>query len=142
MGMIDDGLIDEYIANPKKHKREIKKITDEMMAVFNDPEMMKEMIGMLSGMGEMLSDPEKMEAALLEIVSEFENWDADMGSDEKLEAARLEMLNNPDLASNPMLSSVFNTDEMQDILRDPKKWRETIQEGQQQMRRGGGVGEL
>jgi hypothetical protein len=142
MGVVDDALIDEYIANPRKYKREIKTVTDEIMAVLNDPEMLKGMISMMTGMAEMMADPEAMEKALLEIVEEFENWNTDMGDDDKLEAARLEMLSNPDLTSNPMLKSVFDTKEMQEILNDPKKWKATIEEGQQTMRKGMGSREL
>jgi len=141
-GFIDDSLIDDYVGNPRKYRREIKKITDELMSVLNDPSAMKDIIKMMSGVGDLLSDPAAMEAAMLEIADEFEKWESDMTDTDKLEAARVEMLANPDLASNPALAGVFNTKEMQDILNDPEKWAETVQEGQRKMRKGADAAEL
>lgn len=141
--MMDDAQIDEWVSNPRKYKKELKEMSDQVNALFTDPAALKEMIETMSGMAEMLSDPAKLEEALEEIAKEFEQWETDMNDDDKLEAARLEMLENPDLSSNPMLASVFNTDEMQEILKDSGKWKDAIKGGGAGRRRGGvGAAEL
>lgn len=141
-GMMPDETIDEYLKNPKKYKREMKKMQDEMMKVFTDPEAMQGVVDMMTGVTEMLSDPKKLEEALEDIVRELEQWETDLGDAEKVEAARQQLLNSPDLTDNPALAEVFGTKEMKDIIGDKEKWRKTVMEGKERLRMGGGVGEL
>lgn len=70
-----------------------------------------------------------------------------LDSDEKIEEARLELLANqkdPNVKSNPVLNSMFESEEMQELLKDPKKWKESVQLGLGKMNpsQGAGVGEL
>ncbi|GMH81489.1 hypothetical protein TrVE_jg13929 [Triparma verrucosa] len=142
-GLMDDAQIDEYLANPKKYEKEMKQMTSEMMKVFSDPSAMAEIATMMSGIGEMLADPEKMQEALMDIAAELEDWETALSDDEKIEEARQQLLKDPDLAENPALASVFDTKEMREIINDPKKWRKQVKEGQEMLkggnRRQGGV---
>ena len=113
-----------------------------MMKVFTDPEAMQGVVDMMTGVTEMLSDPKKLEEALEDIVRELEQWETDLGDVEKVEAARQQLLNSPDLTDNPALAEVFGTKEMKDIIGDKEKWRKTVMEGKERLRMGGGVGEL
>lgn len=118
-------------------------MTSEMMKVFSDPSAMAEIATMMSGIGEMLADPEKMQEALMDIAAELEDWETALSDDEKIEEARQQLLKDPDLAENPALASVFDTKEMREIINDPKKWRKQVKEGQEMLkggnRRQGGV---
>jgi hypothetical protein len=42
---------------------------------------------------------------------------------------------------HPMMKEMFASEEMQEILKDPVKWRESVKEGQGMMQ-AAGVGEL
>ena len=118
-------------------------MTSEMRKVFSDPSAMAEIATMMSGIGEMLADPEKMQEALMDIAAELEDWETALSDDEKIEEARQQLLKDPDLAENPALASVFDTKEMREIINDPKKWRKQVKEGQEMLkggnRRQGGV---
>lgn len=128
--------------NPEKYAAEMEAMTSEMMKIFSDPTAMQDMMEMMTGVGEILSDPAKLEEALEDIVKELEQWETDLSNDEKVEAARLQLLNDPDLTENPALREVFGTKEMKEIIGSKEKWRKTVQEGKDKLRMGGGGGEL
>jgi len=135
-GLVDDAQIDEYLANPQKYEKEMKQMTEEMMKVFSDPSAMAEIANMMTSVGDMLADPEKIQEALIDIASELEDWETALSDDEKIEEARLQLLSDPDLAGNPALKSVFDTKEMREMINDPKKWRKQVKEGQAMLKGG------
>lgn len=114
----------------------MKQMTEEMMKVFSDPSAMAEIANMMTSVGDMLADPEKIQEALIDIASELEDWETALSDDEKIEEARLQLLSDPDLAGNPALKSVFDTKEMREMINDPKKWRKQVKEGQAMLKGG------
>merc|ERR1711865_726639 len=67
---------------------------------------------------------------------------SELSSDEKIEEARPQLLQDPELAGNPALAELFQSEEMKELLQDPVKWREQIKEGRDLLTEsfGGGGG--
>jgi len=68
----------------------------------------------------------------------------ELGDDDKIEEARLKLLEDPENAGEA-LASMFQNDEMKDILHDPIKWRESVKKGQGMLlgnQDAAGIGEL
>merc|ERR1712157_326688 len=79
---------------------------------------------------EMTNNPEKLEADMKAAFGQMKDMFNDLEDDDKIEEARLQLLNDPELAGNPILKSVYESEEMKAILKDPVKWRETVKKGQ------------
>jgi hypothetical protein len=103
----------------------------------NDPESLNAALSMMSGMMDMLGDPE---SAMKKLADTYSN---ELNDDAKIEEARLQLLANPEMAENPMLASLFGDEDMKDILNDPIKWRNQVKKGQEMLLGGGaGLGEF
>mmetsp|Transcript_1691 Transcript_1691/g.2427 ORF Transcript_1691/g.2427 Transcript_1691/m.2427 type:complete len:277 (-) Transcript_1691:54-884(-) len=139
-GLVTDEQMAEYQANPGKFEEEMASAFQEMQKIFENPETLEAATKMMEGMAKMAKDPK---AALREIA---ENFSSALDSDDKIEEARLQLLTNPDKAGDPALSSLFQNDEMKEILKDPVKWREQVKKGQEMLlgdeNLGAGIGEL
>lgn len=130
--------IAEYRANPKKFEEDMAEAFGQMKEIFNDPKNMETMAQMVQGFGAVLKDPK---AALSKLGDVLKDSFAD---DDKIEEARLQLLQDPDIAGNKAISDMFQTEEMKELLNDPVKWRKSVKEGQQMMfggdERAGGIG--
>jgi hypothetical protein len=105
---------------------------DQMKGIFSDPEVIKTAAETMKGMQEAFSDP-----AIADLTKLLEEG---LSDDTKIEEARLELLSDPALAGNPVIAAMFKEGEFQEILQDPKKWRETVKEGQAIFKETKGVG--
>ena len=65
-----------------------------------------------------------------------------LADDDKIEEARMQLLNDPTVAGNKALSEMFSTDEMMEILNDPVKWKKTVKEGQRMLTGQGNDGKM
>lgn len=119
--------IADYRANPEKFEAEMAKAFGQMKEIFSDPQAMEQVVQMMKGFGEIMSDPT---AAMSKLGGVLQDALAD---DEKIEEARLQLLNDPSVAGNKALSDMFGTDEMKEILNDPEKWRKSVKEGQKML---------
>jgi hypothetical protein len=70
-------------------------------------------------MQELMGDPDALASLMGEALAD----------DDKIEEARLELLRG----DNPALSAMFDNAEMQEILKDPIKFRDQVKEGQKGM---------
>lgn len=119
--------IAEYRANPEKFEDEMTKAFGEMKEMFSDPKAMDQVVQMMQGFGSIMKDPA---AAMSKLGGVLQDALAD---DDKIEEARLQLLNDPSVAGNPAVSEMFGTDEMKEILNDPEKWKKSVKEGQKMM---------
>ena len=132
--------IEEWEKNPKKMLKEMKKQGREMEKMMSSPEMMESIKQTTENIVELMTDPEKLEAALQEIVKELEEWDTDLLGSDKIEEARKMLLDGTiDTNSNPSLKSIFGGEKMRDLLNDRERFTETIQERQHGRGRRGGI---
>ena len=122
-----------FRADPEYFKEKMAETFDQMKDMFNDPEIMKVATESMGKMTQFLKDPDM----LTDLMKELQ---ADFSSDEQIEKARLELLSgSEDLPA--ILKEQFESAEMQALLLDPKKWRDSVKEGAG-MLGGASVGEL
>ena len=119
--------IAEYRANPAKFEAEMSKAFGQMQEIFSDPKAMDQVVQMMKGFGEIMKDPA---AAMSKLGGVLQDALAD---DDKIEEARLQLLNDPSVAGNKAVSDMFGTEEMKEILNDPIKWRKSVKEGQKML---------
>ena len=124
--------IAEYRANPAKFQEAMSAAFGQMQEIFSDPQAMDTVVQMMQGFGQIMKDPA---AAMSKLGGVLQDALAD---DDKIEEARLQLLNDPSVAGNKAVSDMFGTEEMKDILNDPVKWRKSVKEGQQMMMGQGG----
>jgi hypothetical protein len=115
----------------------------QMKEIFGNSEAMDTVVQMMKGFGDVMKDPEAAMSKLGGVLQEA------LADDDKIEEARLQLLNDPSVAGNNVLGDMFGTEEMQAILNDPVKWRKTVKEGQKMLSEnedgpssGLGMGEL
>ena len=119
--------IAEYRADPAKFQEAMTAAFGQMQEIFSDPEAMDTVVQMLQGFGSIMKDPA---AAMSKLGGVLQDALAD---DDKIEEARLQLLNDPSVAGNKAVSDMFGSEEMKDILNDPEKWKKSGKEGQKML---------
>merc|ERR1719491_167616 len=119
--------IAEYRANPEKFQAEMAKAFGQMKEMFNDPEAMDTVVEMMSGFKDIMQDPAAAMSKLGEVLQDA------LSDDEKIEEARLQLLNDPSVAGNQAVSDMFDSEEMQEILKDPERWKKSVKDGQKML---------
>ena len=125
-GMVSDEDLEAFRSNPQKLEQEMKAAMDQLKELFNDPEAMDTATQIAQGLSDMLTDPQKMMAAMAELTDS-------LSDDDKIEEARLQLLANPEMAGSADLAELFGSSEMKDILNDPIAWRESVKKGKHMM---------
>jgi hypothetical protein len=135
--------IAEFRADPAKFEEAMTKAFGQMKEIFSDPQAMDTVVQMMQGFGAIMKDPQAALSKLGGVLQEA------LADDDKIEEARLQLLNDPSVAGNNVLSDMFGNEEMQAILNDPVKWRKSVKEGQKMLSEendgplsGLGMGEL
>jgi hypothetical protein len=135
--------IAEFRADPAKFEEAMTKAFGQMKEIFSDPQAMDTVVQMMQGFGAIMKDPQAALSKLGGVLQEA------LADDDKIEEARLQLLSDPSVAGNNVLSDMFGTEEMQAILNDPVKWRKSVKEGQKMLSEendgplsGLGMGEL
>jgi hypothetical protein len=118
-GTVPPEELAKFKADPAYFELKMRESFGQMKDIFEDPDMLKTMTEAMGGMQELMNNPNMLTELL----------GSELASDDKIEEARLELLNG----ENPALKGMFDTDEMQAILKDPVKFRDTVKEGQQDM---------
>ena len=119
--------IAEYRADPAKFEEAMTKAFGQMKEIFSDPQAMDTVVQMMQGFGAIMKDPQAALSKLGGVLQEV------LADDDKIEEARLQLLNDPSVAGNNVLKDMFGTEEMQAILNDPVKWRKSVKEGQKML---------
>jgi len=130
-GMVPPEKLEEYEASPEKFKEDLDQAMEMMGDMFKDPETIAAASQVLKGFSDAYQNPELMKEQFNKFAASFsENLNLELSDDAKIEEARLQLLENPELAGDPSLASVFSSEEMKEILSDPVKWRESVKKGQ------------
>jgi len=140
-GMVEEDQLAAWKKNPKKMVKELKQQIREMEKMMNSPEMKAQIAETTESIVEMFSNPEKMEAAINEIVKELEEWDTDLSGSDKLETARKMLLESGGNENTPSLKKAIGDQDMQKILNSKNLFEQTI-EKRQRGRRGGIAADL
>lgn len=131
-GQIDAEELAKFKTDPEYFEQKMKDSFEQMGSLFKDPDMLKMATESMAGLKDMYQNPGKINEMMAELLGEFDDED-------KIEEVRKMMLESPELSS---LGEMFDGEDMKAILSDPKKFRETVKEGQAVLKKGAGVGEL
>ena len=132
--------IAEYRADPKKFQEAMTQAFGQMKDIFSDPKALDTVVQMMKGFGEIMKDPTAAMSKLGGVLKDV------LADDDKIEEARLQLLNDPSVAGNKAVSDMFRSEEMQEVLKDPVKWRKSVKEGQRMLMgeenaaKAGGIG--
>uniref|UniRef100_A0A7S0F6F5 STI1 domain-containing protein n=1 Tax=Craspedostauros australis TaxID=1486917 RepID=A0A7S0F6F5_9STRA len=116
-GSLPAGEAQKLREDPAYFQQKLQETMENLSTLFQDPEIIKSATDMMTGMKEVMNNP-----GVLDEMTEMLMKDM---SDDKIEEARLEILASPDA-----MGGLFDSEDMQDILKDPKKWRDSVREGQ------------
>lgn len=120
-GQVEAEELAKFKTDPEYFEQKMKESFEQMGALFSDPEVLKLATDSMAGIGDMYKNPGKMNEMMAEMMQEFD-------SDEKIEEVRQMFLQSGDDLG--AFGEMFKDPEMKAILSDPKKWRETVKEGQ------------
>lgn len=147
-GLVPPEELIKYKTDPEYFEQQVKESFGQMKDIFSNPDMLKMAGETVTGLTKELFGKGGM-------MDEFTNALNDLSDDDKIEEARLKLLQDPDVAGNPSLAAMFKSPEMKEVLQDPKKWRESVKQGQgilkdtlsgdkddKSTKSGAGVGEL
>lgn len=136
-GAVDAVELAKFKTDPEYFQQKMKEGLGQMKELFSDPDMIKLTTASLKQATEMIQNPEKLNDMMGEMMGAL--------TDEDIEEARKMFLGEGGLANNPMLKQLLgpggadtDTDEIDAMLKDPKKFRAMVKEGL----KGAGVGEL
>ncbi|KAL3914763.1 MAG: hypothetical protein SGILL_005967 [Bacillariaceae sp.] len=143
-GVVDAEELEKFKKDPEYFEQKMKEGFDQMKDMFSNPDMIKAATETMKATTDMYKNPDKMQEMLGSMMGDFEIDDA------QIEEIRQMFLTDPN--SNAMLQGMIGdggktAEEMQDILKDPKKWRDNVKEGLGQLKAAGagagaGMGEL
>lgn len=136
-GTVPPEELAKFKADPDYFELKMRESFDQMQGMFKDPEMVQAMTSAMTGMKELFGSSQALAGEMSKLLE-----GGDLTDDDKLEEARLQLLSG-DFGSNPLLEEMLKSDELKGVLKDPKKWRESVKEGVAGMKGGfGGKDEL
>jgi len=122
-GTVPPEELARFKTDPEYFELKMRESFDQMQDIFGNPDAIKTMTETMKGMGELFDS----QGELLGDISKLLDH-GDLTDDTKIEEARLKLLSG-DFSDNPVLKQMIGNDEMQDLLKDPKKWRDNVKEG-------------
>ena len=127
VGIIPPEELARMKADPQYFELKMRESFDQMKDVFNSPDMMKGMAEAMGGMKELMDSGDALLGEMAKL------FDAE-NNDETIEEARLEILRGG-FSDNPMFQEFFGGDDVQELLKDPVKWRKAVKDGQEDMKK-------
>jgi hypothetical protein len=130
-GAVPPEELARYKSDPAYFELKMRESFQQMGELFQNPEYVTKAAEVMQGMSKLMNDPSAMDSMMKMMGAEWQD-------DDKIEEARLQFLSG-DFGGIPGFKEAFETPEMQKILKDPVKWRETVKEGFDGMMGGGSV---
>lgn len=121
-GMVTEEELAKYKADPNYFEQKMRESFSQMGELFSNPDYVSKATEVMSGLGELLSDPDSMGDLASMLSSQFE-------SDEDIEELRLQLLSEEFGESIPGFKDLFDTEDIQKVLKDPTEFREMIKNG-------------
>lgn len=126
-GMVPPEELAKFKADPNYFEQKMRESFQQMGELFSDTDTITKTAEMMKGLTDMMNDPSAMNK-FSEALQEHAH------DDEKIEEMRLALLKGEYNGMGAM-QQMFETPEMAEILKNPKKFRETVQEGMNMMNR-------
>lgn len=141
-GMVDQEEVEKFKKDPEYFEHKMKESMDQMQQLFSDPKMIENVKEGVEAAQNLYKNPGAVNEMMESMFKDL--------SDEDIESMRQIFLGNDDEV-NPMMQQLvgsMNINDLEDVLKDPIKWRKTVKEGlglrnqQENLGMGAGVGEL
>jgi hypothetical protein len=120
-GAVPPEELARFKADPAYFELKMRESFEQMGALLKNPEYITKAAEAVKDMSSMMNDPDALSTMMKSFMEGSE-----LPSDDKIEETRLQYLAGDML---PGFKEIFETEEMQEILKDPVKWRETVKEG-------------
>lgn len=120
-GAVPPEELARFKADPAYFELKMRESFEQMGALLQNPEYITKAAEAVKSMSGMMNDPEGLSNMMKTFMEGSE-----LPSDDKIEETRLQFLAGDMI---PGLKELFETDEMQEILKDPVKWKEAIRDG-------------
>lgn len=143
-GMVGAEELAKMKADPAYFDSKMRESFGQVQKLFQDPEMAGYMTKALTDMTELFQKG----GTLMEELEKLAGSGADLSDDTTIEKARKSLLEGSTLLSggsknpNPLLQKLLENEEMQSILQDTNKFRDSVKEGRKVLglKEGGGGG--
>lgn len=126
-GSVPKDEIARYKTDDQYFEMKMRQSFEEMGKIFSNPDYLKAATEAMNSVADVISDPDKVFEALAKINGQM--------TDEDIETARLKFVSGE--VQRDLFGDAFDTPEMQAILSDPTKWRESVREGYQNLLNAG-----
>jgi hypothetical protein len=120
-GAVPPEELEKYRNDPNYFEQKMREGFEQMGQMFSNPETLKTAAEAMKNMKGLMENPEMAEDLMKDLNSK-------LNDDAEIEQVRLQLLEG-NFESIPGFQDVFDMPEMQEILKDPKKWKETVKEG-------------
>lgn len=119
-GAVPPEELERYKTDDAYYELKMRESFAEIQQVVNNPEYLKYVNDAMQNVAELVKNPESVFAGIADMMGDM--------SDDQIEEARLKLLSGG-FSDEPMLKDAFDSPEMKEIVRDPKKWKEAVKEG-------------
>jgi hypothetical protein len=120
-GAVSAEELARYKADPAYFELKMRESFEQMGSLLQNPEYINKAAEVMKDMSKLMSDPDGISSMMKSLMG-----GAELPDDDKIEETRLQFLAGDYL---PGFKEVFETPDMQVILKDPVKWKETVLEG-------------
>jgi hypothetical protein len=128
-GTVPPEELAKYRADPEYFESQMRQSFSQMKDIFTNPEYLSKAADVMKNMKDVLGDPDIIYDLTKSLGAGGDGTGlGDFTSDEKLEEIRLQFLNGQ-MSGIPGIDEIFNTPEMQEVLQDPIKWKQTVKDG-------------
>lgn len=120
-GAVPPEELEKYRNDPNYFEQKMREGFEQMGQMFSNPETLKTAAEAMKNMKGLMENPGMAEELMKDLNTK-------LNDDAEIEQVRLQLLGG-NFESIPGFQDVFDMPEMKEILKDPKKWKDTVKEG-------------
>jgi hypothetical protein len=121
-GLVPPEELAKYKADPAYFELKMRESFEQMGSLLQNPEYISKAAEVMQDMTKLMNDPDGLSTMMKSLMGGV----TDIPDDTKIEETRVQFLSGE---FPPGMEAMFATPDMQEILQDPIKWRETVKEG-------------
>ena len=121
-GLVSEEELAKYKADPAYFELKMRESFEQMGSLLQNPEYISKAAEVMQDMTKLMNDPDGLSGMMKSLMGGV----GEIPDDTKIEETRVQFLSGE---YPPGLEAMFATPDMQAILQDPIKWRETVKEG-------------
>jgi hypothetical protein len=121
-GLVSEEELAKYKADPAYFEAKMRESFDQMGSLLQNPDYISKAAEVMQDMTKLMNDPDGLSGMMKSLMGGV----GEIPDDTKIEETRVQFLSGE---FPPGMEEIFKTPDMQAILNDPIKWRETVKEG-------------